>query len=216
MTPGHLQLESGYTYQQARGTDAGHTESLPEALVRIGLLARIELRLGENYLWQRGDGPAAPSASGFDDLYVGTKVSVADAHGLVPALSFELKTNAPTGSDAISAHRWLPGAAILLGWESDGPWSAGVEGFATRTADGNGQLVGSLSVQYQASPVVQLYSEVYSLQPVGASATTGAPYANSGVLILLSSNVQVDARVGVGLNHAADSYFVGFGFAVRR
>jgi hypothetical protein len=217
MAPGRLQFESGYTYQQARGVDAGHTHSLPEALLRIGLWSHVELRVGENYLVQRADGPSAPSVRGFDDLYVGTKVSVTEANGAIPALSFEVKTNIPTGGDAISAHRWLPGAAILFGWETAGPWSAGIELFATRTADDHAQAVGSLSVQYQAGPSVQPYVEVYTVRPIGAgTGAASAQYINSGVLVLLSNNVQVDARIGAGLNHDADRYFFGFGFAIRR
>ncbi len=216
LAAGRFQLETGYTYQQARGTDAGHTHSVPEALIRIGLSSRIEMRVGDNYLVQHGDGSSAATVSGFDDLYLGTKVSLTEAHGIVPALSFELKANAPTGGAAISAHRWLPGGAILLGWEGDSPWSAGVELFATRTADDNAQGIASLSVQYQVSSNVQPYFEIYTVQPMGTGTAVGTHYANSGVLLLLSSNVQVDARVGIGLNQGSDSYFVGFGFAVRR
>ena len=214
---GHIEFETGYTYQQARGTDAGHSHSLPEALFRAGLLPRLELRVGENYLVQRGDGINAPSVHGFDDTYLGTKVSATEQHGAVPALSFELKVNLPSGSDAISAHRALPGAALLLGWETSGPWSAGVEAFGTRTADDHAQAVGSLSVQYQASKRVQAYGEFFTLQPVNAGTGSRAEhYANSGVLLLLSNDMQVDARIGFGLNPSADQYFVGFGFAVRR
>jgi hypothetical protein len=215
MARGRFQLETGYTYQQARGADAGHTHSLPEALLRVGVWSHVELRIGENYLIQRADGPSAPTTDGLDDLYVGTKVSLTEARGVVPALSFEVKANVPTGSDAISAHRWLPGAAILFGWETAGPWSAGIELFATRTADTHAQGVGSLSVQYQAGPKVQPYVEMFTVRPIGTG-TASAQYVNSGVLVLLSSDVQVDARIGAGLNQGADSYFVGFGFAVRR
>ena len=214
---GRFQFETGYTYQQARGVDAGHTHSLPEALLRIGVLSHVELRIGENYLVQRGDGPLATSVSGFDDVYLGTKVSVTEAHGAIPALSFEAKANLPTGGENISAHRWLPGAAILFGWETDGPWSAGVELLATRTADQHAQGVGSLSVQYQATSTVQLYGEYFGVRPLGnGNGSAAEHYVNSGLLVLLNSNMQVDARVGIGLNHDADRYFVGFGFAVRR
>jgi hypothetical protein len=177
----------------------------------------VELRLGENYLVQRGDGINAPSVHGFDDIYLGTKVGATEQHGAVPALSFEVKVNLPSGSDAISAHRALPGAALLLGWETPGPWSAGLEAFGTRTADDHAQAVGSLSVQYQAARRVQAYGEFFTLQPVDAGAGVRAQhYANSGVLVLLSNDMQVDARIGFGLNHAADRYFFGFGFSVRR
>ena len=214
--PGRYQLETGYTYQQARGAYARHMHSLPEALLRFGVLSHVELRIGENYLVQRGDGPSAASVSGFDDLYLGTKVSLTEARGLVPALSLEVKANAPTGSDGISGHRWLPGAAVLFGWEGDGPWSAGVELFATRTATDDAQGIGSLSVQYQTSARVQVYTEIFTVRGLGAPDIAGAHYANSGVLVLLSNNVQVDARIGIGLNAAADRYFAGLGFAVRK
>ena len=185
--------------------------------MRIGIWSRVELRIGENYLVQRAAGPSATSISGFDDVYLGTKVSLTEAHGAVPALSFEAKANLPTGSEGISAHRWLPGAAILFGWETAGPWSAGIELFATRTASDQAQGVASLSVQYQAVPSVQFYGEYFTVQSLtGGAGSAGAHYANSGVLVLLSNNVQVDARAGVGLNQDADRYFVGFGFAVRR
>lgn len=214
---GHIQLETGYTYQQGRGTAAGHSHSLPEALVRFGLTPRVELRIGENFLVQRANAQNVPSVHGFDDTYLGTKVTATAQRGVMPALSFELKVNLPSGSDAISAHRVLPGGALLLGWETAGPWSAGIEAFGTRTADDHVQAVGSLSVQYQVASPVQLYGEVFALEPVSAGTGTRAEYyADSGVLVLLSNNVQVDARIGVGLNHDADRYFVGFGFAVRR
>jgi hypothetical protein len=214
---GHIEFETGYTYQQARGADAGYSHSVPEALLRVGLLRRVELRLGENYLVQRGEGINVPALRGFDDTYLGTKVSTTEQHGAIPALSFELKVNLPTGSNAISAHRALPGAALLLGWETAGPWSAGMEAFGTRTADDHAQAVGSLSVQYQATRHLQAYGELFTLQPVNAGTGARAEhYANSGVLILLSNDAQVDARIGFGLNHSADQYFVGFGFAVRR
>ena len=214
---GHIEFEAGYTYQQARGADAGHSQSVPEALLRVGLLRRVELRLGENYLVERGTGINAPSVHGFDDTYLGTKVTTTEQHGAVPALSFELKVNLPSGSDAISAHRALPGAALLLGWETSSPWSAGMEAFGTRTADDHAQAIGSLSVQYQATRRVQAYGELFTLQPVNAGIGARAEhYANSGVLFLLSNDAQVDARIGFGLNHSADRYFVGFGFAVRR
>jgi hypothetical protein len=210
---GHIQLETGYTYQRARD-DGGAQHSFPELLVRAGLWSGAELRLGENYLVERpGEGP--PSSAGFDDLYVGTKLALTDGHGWLPSLSAEVKVNLPTGSSAISAGRALPGGALLLGWESSGPWSAGAEGFVTETVDRSALGVASLSVQYQLSPRWQVYGELFSEQPFsgGLPAST---YANGGVLLLLSRTVQLDARFGAGVNRGADRYFTGFGVSVRR
>lgn len=211
---GHVQFEAGYTYQRARGDDAGALHSFPELLVRIGVLRRAELRLGENYLIEQpGDG--LPNAAGFDDLFVGTKVALTQGHGWLPSLSAEAKVNLPTGSAAISAGRVLPGGALLLGWEGSGPWTAGVEGYVTKNADQSALGVAALSVQYQAAAHWQLYGEIFSQQPLSGD-TPSATYVNGGVMLLLSRNLQVDARLGVGLNHGADRYFTGLGFAVRR
>jgi hypothetical protein len=218
VAPGRIQLETGYTYQQGRGPSAANSRSFPEALVRVGITSRAEIRVGENYLVDRDAGVGAATSNGFDDLYLGTKIGVIDQHGAQPALSVEAQARVPTGQSAVSGNtdrRLLPGGAILLGWESSGPWSAGIELFATRTADAHGQGVASLSVQYQAAARVQFYGECFSIRPIGAG--EGAEqYANSGILVLLSRNLQIDARAGVGLNQQADRYFVGAGVAVRR
>ncbi|HEY4319974.1 MAG TPA: transporter [Gemmatimonadales bacterium] len=211
---GRLQFEAGYTYQRARGDDATALSSFPELLVRVGILQRAELRLGENYLIE-SPGGGLPNTTGFDDLFIGTKVALTEGHGWLPSLSAEAKVNLPTGSAAIGAGRALPGGALLLGWEAAGPWSAGVEGFVTEVADKSALGIASLSVQYQASTHWQLYGELFSQQPL-SSAAPNTTYLNGGVMLLLSQNVQLDARLGVGLNHDADRYFTGFGVAVRR
>lgn len=212
-----FQLETGYTFQQMRGADGGHVHSLPEALLRVGVSSHVELRVGENYLIQGGGGTAAASVRGFDDLYLGTKISLTEAHGAVPALSVEAKANLPTGGDAVSAHRWLPGAAILLGWETEGPWGVGVELLATRNANDATDGTASISVQYQATSRLQWYGEFIGLRTLGGGATVANVHViNSGLLMLINNNVQVDARIGAGLNDEAPRYFFGFGFAVRR
>jgi Putative MetA-pathway of phenol degradation len=214
VTRGRQQLELGYTYQRARGSGAGYFHSLPEALLRAGIAEKVEVRIGENFLVQN-DGSGAGSSSGFDDLYLGTKMSLTEAHGLVPALAVEAKVNLPTGAARIGAGRVLPGAALLFGWEGDGPWSAGVEAYVTATADRQGSGVASLSVQYQFSARWQMFGEIiaeHTLQ--GAAVST--QYGNAGILFLITRDVQVDARVGAGLNQDADRYFVGFGFSIRR
>jgi hypothetical protein len=73
----------------------------------------------------------------------------------------------------------------------------------------------SLSVQYQATKRLQGYAEWYQMQPDGFAGAS-QHYLDSGLMLVLSNDTQIDARLGLGLNHSADQYFVGFGFAVRR
>jgi hypothetical protein len=207
---GHVQFESGFTSQASR--DALTALSGPELLVRIGVLSRAELRLGQNYR-SIETGPGQRTA-GFDDLQVGTKIRLLD-QGSLPAVSVEAFTTLTTGAAAIGAPRALPGAALLFQQTSEGPWSAGVELELAKGAVSGASGFTSLSIQYQATPRVQGYGEWYQLQP-DLGEGVHQHYLDAGVLVALSNDVQVDVRIGVGLNHDADRSYFGFGFAIRR
>lgn len=210
IAPGHLQFESGFTSQTSR--DGLTSLSGPEALVRIGVLSRAELRIGQNYRSIETD--PGVRVNGFDDLQLGTKIRLFD-QGHLPAISAEAFTTFTTGAAGVGAARTLPGAALLLQQSTDGPWSWGIELEAARGAVSGLSGFTSLSIQYQITPKAQLYGEWYQLQgDLGVNARQH--YLDSGVLVLLSNDVQVDARVGVGLNHDADRSYFGLGLALRR
>jgi len=207
---GRIQFESGFTSQTSR--DRLTSYSIPELLVRVGLFSRAELRIAQNYRSVETD--PGVRLSGLDDLQLGTKIRLFD-QGYLPAVSVEAFTTLTTGAAEIGAPRSLPGAALLFQQTTDGPWSWGVELEAARGATSGLSGFTSVSLQYQASPRFQLYGEWYQLQPdLGVNARQH--YLDSGVLFLLSNDVQVDARLGVGLNHDADRSYFGFGLAVRR
>jgi hypothetical protein len=206
---GRFQVETGFTSQTSR---AGLTSwSLPELLVRIGMVRGAELRVGQTYrsfgLEQGG------RLGGFDDLQVGTKIQIA-RQGSLPAISTELFSSFSTGASGVGAGRALPGAALLLQETTDGPWSAGLEFEVARGATSSVAGFASLSVQYQVTQRAQLFGEFFQLQPDLGEVRQS--YLNGGVLFLLSNDLQVDARIGAGLNHDADRSFVGVGLAVRR
>lgn len=216
MSPGRVQLETGFTWQQQRGTAPATSLSFPELLLRIGILDRAELRISENYLVEQPAGNGAPSVRGFDDTYLATKVSLSDSRGAVPALAFEVQVDLPTGARSFAAPHALPGGALLLGWEGHSRWSAGVELFARQAAEDEGQGVASLSVQYELARSVTGYGEVYAVAPWNSTTDLPTQYANAGLEVLLDRNVQVDARIGAGLDRAAARLFTGVGFSVRR
>lgn len=207
---GHVQFEGGFTSQRSR--DALTALSGPELLVRIGLFSRAELRIGQNYRSVE----TAPGAwvSGLDDIQLGTKIRLFD-QGALPAVSFEAFTSFTSGADGIGAPRSLPGAALLFQQTSDGPWSAGVELEVARGAVSGASGFTSVSIQYQVTPRVQGYGEWYQLQP-DLSVAFRQHYVDVGILVALTNDLQVDARVGLGLNHDADRSYFGFGFAIRR
>ncbi len=212
MARGHVQFETGYTVVRSR--DDLTSLSVPELLVRIGVLPGAEFRVSETFR-SIGQTSSVVAVSGWDDLQLGTKIRLLPQQGLRPAFSTEVFASFATGAALISAHRTLPGAALLAEWDSDGPWSAGAELQGARGADSGLGSAASLSIQYRPSDPLQFYGEVYTLQST-ASGSPGEFYFNTGVLLLLSNDVQIDARFGVGLNHAALKNFFGMGFALRR
>jgi hypothetical protein len=206
---GRIQFETGFTSQTAR--DGLASWSLPELLVRIGILRGAELRIGQTYRSFELD--QGERLGGFDDLQVGTKIHVA-SQGSLPAISAELFSSFSTGAHGIGAGRALPGAALLLQQTSEGPWSAGLEVEVSRGVTSAVAGFASLSVQYQATQRAQLYGEFFQLQPDLGEVRQS--YLNGGILFLLSNDLQVDARIGAGLDHDADRSFIGVGLAVRR
>lgn len=215
---GHSQFELGYTRTAGRtDTDAPRLQQVQEGLLRVGLTSRIEIRLSQNFVTVTPNTPTPRNLSGFDDLGIGTKIGLSEQHAALPAMSFEAGTRLPTGGRSIAARKFLPNAAILFGWEGSGPWSMGSELAGERTPDDHLQVDASVSVQYAVLDRLQLYGEWYTFQPVnGGPGNGGEHYANSGILYRLTNNTQIDARLGVGLNHAADKSFFGFGFSFRR
>lgn len=59
------------------------------------------------------------------------------------------------------------------------------------------------------------YTEWFALIPSGADTTKTQHFFNGGFTYLINNDVQFDIRAGVGLNDAADDYFVGTGLSFR-
>lgn len=205
---GMMQVESGYTFRHM-GSGVGDEHSFPELLVRAAISGSVEARVGVNYL-------AAPGARGFDDAEIGTKIALSQARTLWPAISMEAQASLPTGAAVWSARRVLPGAALLLGWEGASRWSAGVEELIAQSGASTAEATTSLSVQYQGTPRAQWFGEVFSIDPIHDPATRAERYTGAGVLILLGTNAQLDARIGAGLDRHAARVYTGAGFSIRR
>jgi hypothetical protein len=59
------------------------------------------------------------------------------------------------------------------------------------------------------------FVEYFGFYPSGRSNEADTHYADGGLTWLLTQDLQLDARIGFGLNDDADDVFVGAGFAVR-
>lgn len=214
--PGDVQAEGGYTFSRVsdeRSSAAG------ELLVRIGVTRRAELRLEPgSYTWvTSSDG----KQSGREDAEVGVKLRAHNAtdegRSLVPAVSFVLATSVPTGSREFRENRLQPEAKLATEWTLAPHLSLGTNlEMASLLRDGKRytELGASASFGLDLSPRVGAFAEAFGFAPqVSGEKHTG--YLDTGLTALLSAQLQVDVRGGVGLNGAGPDYFIGAGL-VRR
>jgi hypothetical protein len=220
VAPGHLQIETGYTFTR---TGAEKASSLGEILLRYAVDDRWEARLGLNsYDWIDTGVPGERRISGFEDPFVEVKIRLNDAaaehrsHG-VPALGLLLQTTVPVGARALTADVWQPAATLALGWELSDTWSLdGNLGYAY-AADGDrrfGQTFASLSAGVSINDRLGGFLEGYVLSRESADGSA-THYVDAGLSWLLSNDLALDIRVGAGLDRPRPNGFAGLGASVR-
>ncbi len=220
---GRIQFEMGYTYTwDDDGVTSLREHSLPELLIRIGLLAEwLEFRVGGNFLDETTfAGGGRTNASGGDDLYLGIKLALTEQCGWLPEMAILPQTSAPIGDVAFSANEFLPGINWLYSWEiNDWLSTAGSTQINRAREPGDvayTELAQSWTVGASLTERLGSYFEWYAFFPHAAPAgTTSEHYLNGGFTWLATDNWQFDIRAGFGLNEAADDYFLGSGMSVR-
>lgn len=219
---GVAQVEMGYTYT-FDNTDGVQTisHSYPEMLWRIGAFADwCEFRLAFN-VGQEGtaiSGQAPTNNIGAEDLYLGMKIALTPQDGFLPEMALMPQMTLPMGGD-MSNDIVLPGLNWLYGWDINDFLSTGGSTQANKSVEENGniftEVAQSWTVGYALSDKLGAYTEWFAFFPSGADEAKPEHYFDGGFTYSVTNNLQVDIRAGVGLNGAADDYFVGSGFVKR-
>jgi hypothetical protein len=71
------------------------------------------------------------------------------------------------------------------------------------------------TVGYSLHDQVGAYTEWFAFLPHGSDSARTEHYANCGVTIAATDDIQFDVRTGLGLNDAAADWFTGIGMAIR-
>jgi hypothetical protein len=216
---GVVQVESGYTYSfDDDGVDETVSHSYPETLWRVGVWADwFELRCAYNYAHEEVNGG---SASGSEDLYLGTKLSLTGQAGILPEMAIVPQMTVPTGDDSFTADEVLPGVNFLYSWEvNDFISTAGSSQFNRTLESLPGtaytEFAQSWTVGYSLAEKLGAYTEWFVFVPHSADDARNEHYFNSGFTYYITDNVMWDIRAGVGLDDDADDYFVGSGLSLR-
>lgn len=218
---GHLQLETGYTFTfRNRDGVETQTHNAPELLARVGLIEdRLELRLGTSgYVWSRSNTGSAgefESTAGFSDLYVGFKLKALDQDGFVPRLVFEGITTVGTGSRSVSNRDLEPTIKLIGSWDLGSGFSLTSNLGMTYATSGSQRFIqgiASASLSYSISDRLSVFGEYFVVGP-HTKGTDAAHSLDFGGAFLLNNRIQLDARIGVGLNNQADNFFTGAGIS---
>ncbi len=218
---GHLLLETGYTFTfRNRDGVETHTHNAPELLARVGLIEdRLELRIGTSgYVWSRSNTGSAgefESTEGFSDLYVGFKLKALDQDGFVPRLVFEAVTTVGTGSRSVSNRDLEPTIKLIGSWDLGSGFSLTSNLGMTYATSGSQRFIqglASASLSYSISDRLSVFGEYFVVGP-HTKGTDAAHSMDFGGAFLLNNRIQLDARIGVGLNREADNFFTGAGIS---
>lgn len=216
---GVAQFEIGYTYTHDNdGTNQSRTSTYPETLLRYGMLAEwLELRVGWTYVDER---VANVSNAGSDDLYLGFKIGLTPQECWLPEMALIPQMTVPTGADAFSADEIRGGLNWNYGWEiNDFISTAGSTQFNRQIDDTTGTAytgwAQSWTVAYSLTDRVGAFTEWFAFFPHSSDTHLPEHYFNGGFTYLVSNDIQWDIRAGLGLNDAAEDYFVGTGLSIR-
>lgn len=221
---GRVQIEMGYTFiEDDDGTTRTTSHAAPQVLFRIGLFRDwFELRIFQNALDERNaiiglsDGD-----SGLEDLQIGAKIALTEQCGCLPEMAIIPQMFVPTGDNAFTAGEALPGLNWVYSWELTDHIGIAGSTQGNRVIDDSDhayvEFAQSAAIGYGLTDRLGAYTEWYALFPHSAIDPSAKPQHvfNGGFTYLITNDMQFDIEAGLGLNDAADDYFVATGLSVR-
>jgi hypothetical protein len=216
---GHLQVETGHTFtKRNREGVATERHAAPEVLARFRVLDRLEAQLlWGGYAWQdAASGGATTADDGAVDFGVGVRVPIAEQDGWLPQLALGGIATLGTGRGAFGTNQHtVPTGKVLWAYTLDGGYGLGGNLIASYPYDGQqrfDQVGASVYGTKALDDRTTVFGEYYVVSPY-ANGTGPAHTVDGGVLFLVSGTVQLDARVGFGLNDEADDVLAGAGIS---
>ena len=210
---GMVQVEGGATVASNRGA---RTTSYGEILVRAGVHDAIELRV-EPFTYTSLSGSGAPESGGVEDLAIGVKVPLFrhdSASRFVPDISVIGTTSVPTGARPFRADGAQPGGVLAADWSLAERLSFG-SNLTMRRGRTDGERYwergASATFGFALGERAGMYAEWFAVRDTRDPAAVHV--LNSGITYKLSSDFQVDARLGRG--NRDHGTFGGIGVARR-
>lgn len=220
VAPGTIQLEGGL--RVARETEGDelptNTITVPESLLRVGLLPPLELRISTDGFIDEERSGASDRSNG-SDLEIGGRLRFFGQDGIRPAAGLTFELSFPIGSNAATSSGLDPSGNFLLEWN----WSerftldANLELAAPTMGKENShrafRVAPALSLTISLGTHTAFFIEYYS-----AFVDQGVSDEHSidgGFTWLATDDLQFDISAGAGLNAATPDFFVAAGAVWR-
>ncbi len=223
---GVVQVESGYTYTHRAGGPLD-VHGFPEINPRVGLLDWLEVFGRYSYADQVALSPSfGPVGSGTQDAAFGAKVLLSPQRGVLPQLAVQPELTLPFTPPAAGSapppggRPWRPTLWTLASWSLTDELTLGGSTRLSEQLDGTTyapyfQTAPSAYLNYSPTKSATVFGETYAFLPSRADAVLPKYYAQAGLLLRPTNDVQFDVRAGLGLNAAADDFFTGAGLSLR-
>lgn len=214
--PGYVQAETGILYtEEDEGDERSRTLELPRTLFRIGLVDRVEFRLGFDG-WVSED---VEDKDGFGDSEVGFKFYLWKEAGILPETTLLTSLSLPTGADEFTNERADPRFRFLfshtltdritLSYNLGMAW--GTEEDERGERDTLSVFEYTFSAGFGLTDRLGAFAELFGNVLINAEGGPAHSF-DGGFTYLVKSNVQLDVSSGVGLSNSADDWFVSAGF----
>jgi hypothetical protein len=208
-----LQLEAGG--KRTRSSSERKFE-WGQVLLRYGLIAEIELRLGLNSY--NVIDQVDSQQQGLEDTTIAAKLRLlGEAQGIRPAVSLLPGVTLPSGHSSVSTNDVIPSLSLLLDWSLGGPFSLSSNlGWSKAISAGENfdKFNASLSLGFGLTNRLSGYAEGYVFDREAPQGKT-ASFFDTGLIYQITRTLTIDATVGTGLSGTETDYFFGMGLGKR-
>lgn len=220
---GRLQIEGGYTLNYDDEDDIRLIQHFfPDLMVRYSLTDDFEIRGSwPGIIFSHFTDDLVGDSGSFDDgtnPNVGFKLALWDQRDAIPQTALSASAPIETDGAAFSLPSLQPIVDVLYSWAIDDRLIvSGSTGVALLRANGDDffDLQQSVSADYLITKRYGAYAEWIAFFRHKSAVNIDQYLADIGVYYLVTEHLQIDGRVGVGLNDVAPDFFTGVGFSYR-
>jgi len=222
---GRLIIESAWSFLDNRGYK--ETNSFPEALVRIGISKRLELRLGTNYEIGGIGSDIAGSEGGGDELQrskalesesnisYGVKYRLSESDSWLPESAVILQAYTPTSGKTTNTQLV---STYAFGWEL--PKGMKLDAafryvLATEESDHFNEWAPSVVLKVPLGERINVHAEYFGIFSTNKTEMLNRQYFSPGVHYLVTDNFEIGVRLGWGLNDQSSRFFSNVGIGIR-